>query len=194
MEDSKQSTNNTSNNKQAVSLLIHHEVQPDSMSIYEVWLKKVIDVASGFSGHEGVFVIKPDHKQNKYEIAVRFSDEASAKAWLNSTERKQLIVEIEPALLSSEDVEIQTGIDYWFSTIAPPMQQPVRWKQWLLLSLAISILVLVSEPIFSILFEAVPLFGSWGIRQALMSSFNVALLVYFIMPRLVKLTSTWLHK
>lgn len=181
------------NNKQAVSLLIHHEVQPDFMNIYEVWLKKVIDVASGFSGHEGVFVIKPDHNKNKYEIAVRFADEESAKAWLNSRERQQLIIEIEPALLSSDDVEIQTGIDYWFSSLAPPMQQPVRWKQWLLLTVAISILMLVFEPIFLILFESAPLLGSWGLRQALTAGFNVALLVFFIMPFLVKLTSSWLH-
>lgn len=186
--------NSSSNNKQSVSLLIHHEVQSASMKLYEVWLKKVIDVASGFSGHEGVFVIKPNQAQNKYEIAVRFADEQSAKAWLNSSERKQLITEIEPALLSSDDVEIQTGIDYWFTSIAPPMQQPVRWEQWLLLTVAISILVILSEAIFSIIFTAMPLLGSWGIRQILMSSFNVALLVFFIMPFLVKLTSAWLHR
>ncbi len=139
---------NDSENKQAVSLLIHHEVHPDSLKIYESWLKKVIDIASGFSGHEGVFVIKPEHNENKYEIAVRFSNEQFAKAWLNSTERQQLIAEIKPALLSSDDVEIQAGIDYWFSSIAPPMQQPVRWKQWLLLSAATCFLMLIFEPLF----------------------------------------------
>lgn len=182
-----------SNKKQAVSLLIHHEVQFDSMNIYESWLKKIIDVASGFSGHEGVFVIKPEQNKNKYEIAVRFSDEDCAKAWLNSIERQQLIMEIEPALVSNDDVEIQAGIDYWFSNLAPPMQQPVRWKQWLLLSVAISILMLIFEPIFLILFESVPLLGSWGLRQVLTSGFNVALLVFFIMPFLVKQCSSWLH-
>ncbi len=117
-----------------------------------------------------------------------------AKAWLNSTERQQLIAEIEPALLSSDDAEIQAGIDYWFSSIAPPMQQPVRWKQWLLLGAATCILMLVFEPIFSIVFENVPLLGSLGIRQFVVAFFNVALLVFFIMPRLVKLTRVWLNK
>jgi len=187
-------TNMNSENKQAVSLLIHHEVDSDSLKVYETWLKKVIDIASTFPGHEGVFVIKPDHLKNKYEIAVRFASESFAKAWLNSTERQLLIAEIEPALLSRDDVEIQTGIDYWFSNLAPPMQQTVRWKQWLLLSVAISILMLIFEPIFSGLFEVVPLLASWGIRQALISGFNVALLVFFVMPQLVKLTSPWLHK
>ena len=181
-------------NKQAVSLLIHHEVQSDSLKLYESWLKKVIDIASGFSGHEGVFVIKPERNKNKYEIAVRFADERFAKAWLNSSERQQLIAEIKPALLSSDDVEIQSGIDYWFSSIAPPLQQPVRWKQWLLLSAATCILMLIFEPIFSVLFENVPLLGAWGVRQFVVAFFNVALLVFFIMPRLVKLTSAWLIK
>lgn len=181
-------------NKQAVSLLIHHEVQSDSLKLYEAWLKKVIDIASGFSGHEGVFVIKPERNKNKYEIAVRFSNEAFAKAWLNSIERQQLIAEIEPALLSSDDVEIQSGIDYWFSSIAPPMLQPVRWKQWILLGAATYILMLVFEPMFSIVFENVPWLGSWGVKQLLVAFFKVALLVFFIMPRLVKLTSAWLNK
>jgi uncharacterized protein len=183
----------TSNTK-AVSLLVHHEVQADSLKLYEVWLKKVIDIASGFSGHEGVFVIKPEHNKNKYEIAVRFTDEDFAKAWLNSTERQQLIAEIKPALLSSDDVEIQAGIDYWFSSIAPPMQQPVRWKQWLLLAAATCILMLVFEPVFSVIFESVPLLGAWGIRHFIVAFFNVALLVFIIMPYLVKLTSTWLNE
>lgn len=181
-------------NKQAVSLLIHHEVHPASLKIYESWLKKVIDIASGFSGHEGVFVIKPERNENKYEIAVRFANERFAKAWLDSTERQQLITEIKPALVSADDVEIQTGIDYWFSSIAPAMEQPVRWKQWLLLSAATCFLMLVFEPLFNVLFEIVPVLGGWGIRQLFIAFFNVALLVFFIMPRLVKLTKVWLQK
>lgn len=187
MHNSKQSPNNNS-----VSLLIHHEVKPDSLKSYETWLKKVIDIASAFSGHQGVFVIKPEQNKNKYEIAVRFADESSAKAWLNSAERQTLIAEIKPALLSSDDVEIQAGIDYWFSSIAPPMQQPVRWKQWLLLSIATWFLMLVFEPLFFVVFEFAPLLEAWGLRQALVAFFNVALLVFFIMPQLVKLTTVWL--
>lgn len=179
---------------QAVSLLIHHEVDVDALALYEAWLKKIIDIASGFAGHQGVFVLKPEQGKNKYEIAVSFSNEDFARAWLASEERQQLIAEIEPALLASDDVEIQSGIDYWFSSIAPPMQQPVRWKQWLLLSLAIWVLMLIFEPIFTGVFSLLPTLSSWGLRQALFAGFNVALLVYFIMPRLVKLSSPWLFK
>ena len=179
---------------QAVSLLIHHEVHADALVQYEAWLKKVIDIASGFAGHQGVFVLKPEQGKNKYEIAVSFSSEVFARAWLASTERRQLIEEIEPALIRSDDVEIQSGIDYWFSSIAPPMQQPVRWEQWLLLSLAICVLMLVFEPVFAGIFGFLPLLASWGLRQAIVAGFNVALLVYFIMPRLVKLSSPWLFK
>ena len=189
MHNSKQIPNN-----KAVSLLIHHEVNPDSLKLYEAWLKKVIDIAAAFSGHQGVFVIKPEQNKNKYEIAVRFADESSAKASLNSAERQQLITEIKPALLSSDDAEIQTGIDYWFSSIAPPMQQPVRWKQWVLLSIATWFLMLVFEPLFSVVFEHAPLLESWGLRQSLVAFFNVALLVFFIMAQLVKLTRGWLTK
>jgi len=54
--------------------------------------------------------------------------------------------------------------------------------------------MLIFEPIFSVLFENVPLLGAWGVRQFVVAFFNVALLVFFIMPRLVKLTSAWLIK
>ncbi len=50
MNDSDKNTKTSS----AVSLLIHHEVQEDAHKTYEVWLKKVIDIASSFAGHEGV--------------------------------------------------------------------------------------------------------------------------------------------
>ncbi len=74
------------------------------------------------------------------------------------------------------------------------MEQPVRWKQWLLLSAATCFLMLVFEPLFNVLFEIVPVLGGWGIRQLFIAFFNVALLVFFIMPQLVKLTKVWLQK
>src|SRR5690606_36721372 len=100
-----------------------HEVRPEAMKKYESWLRRVIDIASGFPGHKGVFVYKPDQDKDYYEIAVRFADASCARQWLDSDLRKSLLDEIRSDLLSADDVEIQPGVDYWFTTPSAPLRQ-----------------------------------------------------------------------
>lgn len=178
-----------------VSVLISHQVRQDAMASYEHWLAEIIAAASRFPGHQGVNILKPVGGHNRYEIAVRFAGQAEAEAWLQSDIRRALIEEAGGYLAIPENIEISSGIDNWFQPLNPPARQPTRWKQWLLTTLVIWLLTLLVPPALSLLlFEPVPLLGLWGIRHAITAAIIVALVIYVVMPRLVRRVSGWLFR
>ncbi|PSJ43799.1 antibiotic biosynthesis monooxygenase [Zobellella endophytica] len=178
-----------------VSVLIRHRIRQEAMSDYEHWLRKTIDVAAGFAGHQGVNILKPAGGHTQYDIAVRFASRAEAEAWVHSRERRALLEEAEGYLVLPDEVDIATGIDNWFQPLNPPVKQPTRWKQWLLTTLVIWLLTLLVPPALSLLlFEPVPLLGLWGLRHAITAAAIVALVIYVIMPRLVRRVSGWLFR
>ncbi|MDP4536307.1 antibiotic biosynthesis monooxygenase [Alkalimonas collagenimarina] len=176
------------------SILIHHQVRPDSMDSYESWLADIIQAAAEFTGHQGVSILKPVKGQQQYDIAVRFSSQADAERWLTSDIRKQLIEDVAPLLQLPENVRISTGIDHWFQPVNSPVPHPVRWKQWLLTTFVICLLTILVPPVLQLAFNAWPLLGYWGIRHFISAAIIVGLVVYIIMPRLVSLLAGWLFK
>ncbi|WP_445395939.1 hypothetical protein [Zobellella sp. An-6] len=177
-----------------VSVLIRHRVRPQALGDYEHWLRKTIDVAAGFSGHQGVNIFKPTCGHTQYDIAVRFASRAEAEAWVQSRERQALLEEAEHYLELPDQVEISSGIDNWFQPLNPPPKQPTRWKQWLVTSLVIWVLTMVVPPVLSPLFEQVPPLGLWGIRHAISAGVIVGLVIYLVMPRLVPRIAHWLYR
>lgn len=175
-----------------VTIRIQHRVRPEALASYETWLRRIIEVAGRYCGHQGVHVLRPPDGGYDYEIAVRFASEEQADHWRHSDERRRLIDEIEPALQNKETIEIVSGIDYWFTPPGSTAKQPVRWKQWLVTTSVIwplTILVpFLWEPVFSLL----PFLDVWGVRNGFISATIVALVVYVVMPRVVRLVASWM--
>ncbi|MFC3291288.1 hypothetical protein [Modicisalibacter luteus] len=56
------------------------------------------------------------HAANAHEYAaVRFSSNSAAEAWLGSSIREEWLSSIVFALASDEQLEIKSGIDFWFT-------------------------------------------------------------------------------
>lgn len=176
------------------SILIHHTVLPYYRDRYETWLRQIIVAAANFSGHQGVHVIRPTEGNHTFEIAVRFSSHEEAEAWLNSDIRKELISDIASALASDEQVEIKTGIDFWFTPPTSKAKQPTRWKQWLITTSVIWPLTMIIPVLYQPLFDALPALSAWGIRHGIIAATIVALVVYLIMPRVVRRVAGWLFR
>ncbi|MEO9587851.1 MULTISPECIES: antibiotic biosynthesis monooxygenase [Marinobacter] len=176
------------------SIIIRHTVKPGHRDHYETWLRQIIAAAAQFSGHQGVHVVRPPEGHDTFEIAVRFSQPEEADTWLNSDVRRELVSDIVPALASEEQVEIQTGIDYWFTPPTSKAKQPTRWKQWLITTAVIWPLTLIVPMVFQPIFDQLPVLAVWGVRHGLVAAAIVALVVYLIMPRVVRLVANWLFR
>ncbi|MDX1755084.1 MAG: antibiotic biosynthesis monooxygenase [Marinobacter sp.] len=176
------------------SIMIRHAVRPQYRERYETWLRQIIAAAAEFSGHQGVHIVRPTEGHDTFEIAVRFSSKEEAEAWLASDIRKELLSDIRSALASDEQVEIKSGIDFWFTPPTSKARQPTRWKQWLITTAVIWPLTMIVPPVFQPVFDRVPELALWGVRHGLVAATIVALVVYLIMPRVVRLVAGWLFR
>lgn len=173
---------------------IHHRVRPEARDRYETWLRQTIEAAGRFPGHQGVHILRPAEGRHDYEIAVRFASDEDARRWRESAERRELLAAIQPDLQQDERVEILSGIDYWFTPPSAASRQPTRWKQWLVTTAVIWPLTMIVPPLWQPLFAQAPLLGAWGIRHGLIAATVVGLVVYLVMPRVVRLVAPWMFR
>lgn len=176
------------------SIIIRHTIRPQFRERYETWLKQIIAAAAEFPGHEGVHILRPPEGNDTFEIAVRFSSNSAAEAWLGSNIRKELLSSIVFALASDEQLEIKSGIDFWFTPPASKAKQPTRWKQWLITTAVIWPLTIIIPVLYQPLFNIIPAISVWGVRHGIIAATIVALVVYLIMPRVVRLVASWLFR
>ena len=176
-------------NHEPVFLVIEHRVRYGMFDDYERWLDATLHVAAQSPGHLGVQIARPPSGSNRYLVVARFASDADAQRWMRSDERRRLVASVVP-LLESEEVSLKSGVDYWFT---PPgsVQAPPRWKQWLITSSVIWVLIMMVPAVLQPVFEVVPWLGLFGVRHALTATITVALVVFWIMPIYVRLISRW---
>jgi antibiotic biosynthesis monooxygenase (ABM) superfamily enzyme len=177
----------------SVTFVVQHRVRNDAFARYEEWLKRIVAVCSTYPGYQGVDIIRPVAGDNEYSTIVRFATFADAERWCKSKDRPRLIAEITDILERDDRARIQTGIDFWFTPTSVQQPQPLRWKQWFITTTVIWPLMLLIPPLFQPLFAALPWLGMYGIRQAVIASTIVALVVFLIMPRYVRAIAGWLY-
>lgn len=176
-----------------VFLVIRHKVKPETVAQYENWLSRIIPAAAEFPGHLGVHVVRPPSGHNEYVNVLRFASGSDADRWQNSKERAGLMNEATSFLADIENIEVKSGIDYWFT---PPTitRSPPRWKQWMITTSVIWPLTMLVPWATGPVFGAVPILNTYGVRHLLLASIIVGLVVYVVMPRYVRLLSSWFFK
>ena len=179
---------------QQVSFVVRHRVRKDALESYENWLREITVEAAKFPGHLGVQVVRPPFGGNEYVSVVRFASDADATRWSKSHVREQLISRIATCLDGGDSTEIHSGIDYWFTPELPSQKQPVRWKQWIVTTSVIWPLTMIVPHLYLPVFSKVPVLGTFGISHGIIAGTIVALVIYLIMPRYVRLLSSWLFR
>ena len=176
-----------------VTLAIQHVVKPEAVERYEAWLKEITVKAAGYPGHQGVHVIRPAPGSTTYAIAIRFATAEAAMNWTTSADRRAFVERIADALEGAEHLDIQPGIEFWFTP--PGGQRKARpWKQWLITTSVIWPLSMLIPLAYRPLFGLVPALGQFGVSHLLVASTIVALVTWAVMPRYVKLVSAWLFR
>lgn len=176
-----------------VFLVIRHKVKPEAISAYEAWLLRIIPAAAQYPGHLGVHVVRPPSGHDEYVNVLRFATTSDADLWQTSPERAGLVAEARPHLADTENIEVKSGIDYWF-TPATVTKAPPRWKQWLVTTSVIWPLTMFVPLALEPMFKGVPALQTFGVRHGILASVIVGLVVYVVMPRYVRLLSPWFFK
>lgn len=175
-----------------VFFVVRHRVRAGARDAYERWLRHIMQVAAKFPGHLGVQIVRPPAGRQEYVMAVRFQNQEAAARWHHSTEREALITQVEKLLESTEEIDIVSGIDYWFtppSGIVPP-----RWKQLLATTAVIWPLTVLISVLLAPLQKALPRPLPGWLLQGLNILTVVALATYLVMPRWTRLLAKWLYR
>lgn len=180
--------------KPQVSFVVRHQVRTEAGAEYEAWLRRVMARAAHYPGHLGVQVVRPPDGGEDYVTVVRFASAEDARRWASSADRRELVAEVLGLLAHGDEVEILSGVDFWFTPEAPQQQHPVRWKQWLVTTSVIWPLTLIVPFALAPVFARLPLLGAWGISQGIVAATVVALVIYVVMPPYVRAVSVWLFR
>lgn len=183
-----------SEDDKVASLIIRHEVRPKEKDAYEMWLKHIAGEAQRFAGHMGVNIIRPADASGRYTIVLRFDSHEHLDSWLESETRKRYINEVRPTLVKEEELELQTGLEYWFTPPAARKLQARPFKQFLITLSAIFPLTVVVPWVVKPLFDYAPLLGRPIISNFILAVVIVYLMVYVIMPRYTRLVAKWLFE
>lgn len=176
------------------AFVIRHMVKGGAGERYEDWLRRIMTVAATYPGHQGLQVMRPPPGGREYVTVVRFASRPDANRWACSQDRRDLVDAVREMLDGEDEVEIHSGIDFWFTPESPRHRHPVRWKQWLITTSVIWPLTMVVPPLFAPLYAVVPALGAWGVSHGLVAAIIVALVVYVVMPPYVKRVSAWLFR
>ena len=175
-----------------VTLVIQHHVNAGAEGQYEAWLKDIIPAALGFDGHLGVNVIRPAAGSHTYTVVLRFDSHEHVRKWIESDTRRRLIERVEPLLAKREQIDIKTGLEFWFTPPGAEQKKAKPFKQFLVTLSAIFPLTVIVPWALAPLFRAVPLLGVPLVGKFCVAVTIVFLMIYVIMPRYTRLIARWL--
>lgn len=172
-----------------VTYIITNEVAEGRVPEYEGWKRKVDDVCRKLPGHLGVQIIRPAPGSRKYTTIVRFDTHENLQRWIDSAERKQVLLELSPLIIESK-TSVQSGIDFWFCTWDT---QPKVWKQYLLI---LSVIMPLAWLVPHAMAKLVPYIGYYNevVYYVVGSLIITYLMTYHLVPMLSRLLSKWLYK
>ena len=176
-----------------VFFVVQHRVRPGCAEDYERWLTRIIPVAASFPGHLGAHVVRPPKGRRDYVIVVRFASGDEAAHWEASDARRALVAETPAWLETAETIDVKSGIDYWF-TVPDSVGSPPRWKQWLVTTSVIWPLTIVVPMALKPIFALAPLAIHPLLQAGLVALSIVGLVVYVVMPNVVRILSPWFFK
>jgi uncharacterized protein len=176
-----------------VTTVIQQRPKAEAAGRYEDWLKEIIPVAQQFAGHRGVNVIRPHGGSDAYTIVLHFDSVGNLHKWLSSDIRGRLIEKIRPFLRADEDVEIQTGFEFWFTPTAGG-KHARPYKQFLVTLSAIFPMTVIVPWLLQPLFARLPVLTLPLVGQFVVAAIIVGLMTWCIMPYYTRLIARWLYR
>ena len=134
----------------------------------------------------------PPASSTTYTLVLRFDTLEHAQDWLQSAARKALVAEIEPHLQTSESIDIETGLEFWFRT-PPGTKPPSRFKQSLVTLAVLYPLTLILPPLVGLSTAWSAWLSLGPVRTLITDALVVGLLSYVLMPRVTRWLSRWIY-
>ena len=174
-----------------VTTTVTRRVKPGHEVFYERFLEGIIAEASGFPGHLGVEVFRPETgTAGDYRIVYRFDNAEHLRQWLDSDEHAAWLERAEPHAIGPLRTSFVTGLESWFTLpgrhgASPPPPHKMALLTWITIFPLITGIVVATGP----LLEDLPVVLRLGITTAV----AVPLMTWVVMPRVTRLLRGWLY-
>lgn len=180
------------NASETTALIIEHTVKKGHEQRYEKWLREILAAVAVSSGYLGREIFPPSGTGKPYTSIVRFNSDQDLQLWLDSSERRQFVEQIQDVFEDGDRTQIKAGIDVWFTPDDAP-NKPKAYKQFLLSAAAIYPISLILSRLLLPVYEAVPLFEHPLVKGLMTTLITVGLMTYVVMPRLTYWLRGWLY-
>jgi uncharacterized protein len=170
-----------------VKIVLERHVRPDTEPQFEEWARSFMTTASRFPGLQGSSVFNFS-STGDYFFLLRFASQRHLENWRSAPEVRALCKLVDSISTANDRQQVKTGLETWFAvpsrSVAPAV--PPRWKMALVTWLALLPQVIVLSLLIP---AALPM----PVRAALLTAVPVAMLTWFVMPRLSVLLHEWLY-
>jgi len=175
-----------------VTAVVTRRVKPGHEAAYEAALARLQADGAGFDGYLGATTQRPapGAAEPVYTSVIRFAGVAQWRAFERSERRAAFAAEVAPHVQADAVWDEHTGLEFWFSPPAGTVvAQPVRWRMALVMVVVVYALVAVIGGAVAALLPAVPA----ALRLLLTIALEVALLTWWLMPRLTRWLAPWIY-
>ena len=180
---------------EGATAVITHRVRNDRHADYEKWHEEMAPLCKAAPGNLDWHIVRPvSGLSETYTIIIRFETDKHLKDWMDSQTRSRMIEKVQPLLVAGDDVQMSSGLDFWFTPPVAKAKVPVRWKQFLVTWSAIFPLVLGLPFLLSPAMRYLGVSNDTWVGTLVLTGVVVCLMVYVIMPRYSRLIGQWLFR
>ncbi len=176
--------------REPATAVFTRRVKPGHELRYEALAREMIEASEAFPGQFGATMLHETGSPN-YTLLYSFTDQPALRAWLDSTQRGQLLTRADQIATAHLRLPPLTGLERWFTlphraTIKPPP----RWKMWLVSLLAIYPFVVAFQALL------VPSIKTWPLllRSAILPLTLLTLMTFVVMPVVTRIVQPWLSR
>jgi len=173
----------------AVTEVFTTHVRPDKVGDYQEWAARIHQAEAQFSGYRGGYLQPPACASQPYwTTLVRFATPRDLDAWLNSSQRQELLREHEALVSSWQSHHLPAAFAGWFPADRETSATPPAWKQSMIVMLVLFPLVMLElrllHPLLAALNPALSLFIEIAI--------SIALTAWPLVPLAIRALRWWL--
>jgi len=183
-------TESTLPREETITVVISRRVIKGQEDRFEKLSTEMTHRASRYPGYLGADLFRPASANDpEYRIIFKFADEQALSAWQSSTERAEILEQIEPLLVTPGEVETLSGIVNWFTLpghnpVKPPPKSKMTFVSWLALYPTVTLIFFL----FGDLLAQVPLL----LRTLIVTAVVMIAMSYLLMPRFTRWFAFWL--
>lgn len=171
--------------RMVTSYLLKEGGESEHRSVHDDVLAE-LDNYPGFREREILEAV--DGIQSETVVILTFDDASSLRGWLESDERKQLLSRLDPHIEGTYTTNVLGGFAGWFTFDSAT--EPSRWKQALVVLIALFPIALLITFIRSQLWPGAPMILAVFVGNVI----GISLLTWVVMPPLTRHLAGWLRR